>query len=141
VTLYLDTSALVKLLINEDGTDSVLAAVERADQLATSHITYVETHAALARMRAGGRLSAAAHRGRAKAFAMLWSDTAIVAADTDVINRAAQLADRHVLRGYDAVQLASALELSDRESSVFASWDDDLNAAALRERLALVPRA
>jgi hypothetical protein len=50
------------------------------------------------------------------------------------------LAQRYALRGYDAVQLASALELSALARSVqatmiFVSADDELNAAAVMEGL------
>lgn len=57
-----------------------------------------------------------------------------------LIHQAAELAERHRLRGYDALHLASALLLAGRlgEEMAFASWDDDLDAAAARQGLTLI---
>ncbi|MBB4660841.1 PIN domain-containing protein [Conexibacter arvalis] len=139
MTLYLDTSALVKLLVAEDGSGVVRSAAGAAGELAASHIAYVETHSALARMRAGDRLTRRVHAAQAEAFRRLWSDVAVVPVTDDVVERAARLAERHLLRGYDALQLSSALELRDASDVRFASWDDRLNVAAARERLTLLP--
>ena len=45
--------------------------------------------------------------------------------------RAGELAERYSLRGYDAVHLASAVQLSERFDAVrFLAFDDRLNEAA-----------
>jgi len=141
VTLYLDTSALVKLLVAEDGSDVTRAAAAAASALVSSHVTLVEIHSALARMRADGRISRRAHTAQRTAFAALWADIGVVPTDDRVIERAADLAERHLLRGYDAVQLSSAVELLPASELQFACWDERLNVAAARERLALMPAA
>lgn len=115
------------------------AAARHAALLATSRITYVETYAALARMRRLGRVRGPDHGRIASAFEALWRDIAVLAVDEPVVERAARLADGHVLRGYDATQLASALELAQHGEVLFSSWDDDLNAAARHEGLRLAP--
>ncbi len=46
--LYLDTSALVKLYVSEEGSEIVRGAVESAGRVATSRIAYAEARAALA---------------------------------------------------------------------------------------------
>ena len=53
-------------------------------------------------------------------------------------SRAAQLAQRHALRGFDVLQLAAAVELPTAGEIFFACWDDRLNLAAARERLAAI---
>jgi hypothetical protein len=54
-----------------------------------------------------------------------------------LVGYAASLARRHALRGYDAVQLAAALEIHSRAPSLtLLSADADLNAAATAEGLA-----
>ena len=51
-----------------------------------------------------------------------------------LIDHAAILARTHALRGYDAVQLAAALEVwAQIPTTVLISGDDDLNAAAVAE--------
>ena len=60
--LYLDTSALVKLYVEELGTSMVTARVERAEAVATVRATYAEARAALARHRRERALTAASLR-------------------------------------------------------------------------------
>lgn len=52
--LYLDTSALVKCYIAEDGSDDVIALMADAAAVATSLVTRTEVAAALRRTREGG---------------------------------------------------------------------------------------
>lgn len=49
--VYLDTSALIKLYVNEDGAEKVEAAIKRFEVAATSVVAYAEARAALARRR------------------------------------------------------------------------------------------
>lgn len=99
-------------------------------------IAYVEVRSALAHMRAGDRLDALGHERQRSAFERLWSHMAVVAVDTVALTRAAQLSERHVLRAYDAMHLASALEVAGAAPLTFACWDRDLLDAAEREGLA-----
>src|SRR5207302_6827657 len=57
-----DTSALVKLYVDETGAPLVRQGVQGADAVATSEIAYVEIRAALARRRRDGALRAGDHR-------------------------------------------------------------------------------
>lgn len=136
--LYLDSSALLKLLVEEPGSAETEAATAEATQLATVALTYVEVHSALARMKAGRRLSERQRGVCVDIFSDIWGDLAVVPVSESLIHHAAQLADRHLLRGYDAVHLAGALELVGAGPTSFASWDDRLNVAAAKERLTLL---
>ncbi|MBA3381252.1 MAG: hypothetical protein H0T97_05220 [Actinobacteria bacterium] len=69
-----------------------------------------------------------------------WSGVAVAEVSTQLIRRAADLAARHVLRAFDAVQLAAALAVREAEGTRFACWDDELRQAARSENLTLVPR-
>ncbi len=51
MTLYLDTSGLVKLYVAKPGSDAVRKLVDAASVVATSAIAYTETRAAMARRR------------------------------------------------------------------------------------------
>ncbi len=55
--LYVDTSALVKLGVEEAGTLGVVARIEHAEAVATALITYAEARAALARHRREGGIT------------------------------------------------------------------------------------
>lgn len=65
--------------------------------------------------------------------------TAYVAeVDLTMTRQAGDLAERHALRGYDAVHLATALALKDPDL-VFVTWDRDLSAAARAAGRAVAP--
>ena len=60
----------------------------------------------------------------------------IVEVSPPLVAKAATLARKHALRGYDAVQLAAALEVKAHSPALtMFSADDDLNAAAAAEGL------
>lgn len=54
----------------------------------------------------------------------------VTEAAPQLVSGAANLAERHGLRGYDAVHLASALEIRDSEPIQMLTWDHDLADAA-----------
>ena len=62
----------------------------------------------------------------------------MIGVDEALARAAGQLAERHALRGYDAVHLASALAIGD-PTLIVASWDRDLGTAAGVEGYTVVP--
>jgi len=134
--LYLDTSALVKLYVEETGTDEVAAWVDDATVVATSRVAYAEARAALARHRREGGLTTGLWR---KAVAILdddWNRYAIVEVTDGVVRSAGRLADRHALRGFDAIHLAAALELRRPRGQLrFGCFDERFSQAARKEKL------
>ncbi len=139
--LYLDTSALVKLYVAEEGSPLVRQAVADAERIATSAIAYVEARAAFARRRREGGLAPLQHRRVVRDLDTDWGRYLRIDLTDALIHQAASLTERHRLRAYDAVHLASASVLRDRLSDpvVFACWDDALQAAARREHLDVFP--
>jgi predicted nucleic acid-binding protein len=136
--LYLDASALVKLYVEESGSAVVAARVEDAEAVVTARVTYAEARAAFARHRREGGLTVAALRRVVRELDGEWGAYNIVDVTDPVVRRAGALAERHALRGYDAVQLAAALNVSAHGMEVeFASFDVRLSRAAVRERLRL----
>lgn len=135
--LYLDTSALVKLYVEEEGSASVRQAVERAEMVATSAIAYVEARAAFSRRHRERRLSSSDYRRMIREFDADWQHYISLEVTDSLIRKAAELAGTHALRAYDAIHLASAKLLRERlkEPVLFSSWDSDLVAAARREDL------
>ncbi len=131
MAIYLDTSALVKLYVFEDGRDIVHAAVRASEDVTSSTVAYAEARAALARKRNGGDLD---EEGLHKAVAGLnqdWPTFATLEVTDPIARYAGELAQKHALRGYDAVHLASALTFADGfERLYFLSFDKRLNDAA-----------
>jgi len=140
VILYLDTSALVKLYVAEAGTAEVAAGVERATALVTVRISYAEARASFARHTRARGLRPGELRRVVRQLDEEWGQYSIVEVTDALVRRAGTLAERHRLRGYDAVQLSAAvdLRLGGATDVVFASFDATLNQAARRERLRLL---
>jgi len=141
VNLYLDTSALVKLYIAEEGAPLARKAVADARLVATSAVAYVEARAAFARRRRERALSSVVYQRVVLALDADWGRYLRIDASEALIHEAASLVERHRLRGYDAIHLASALLLRSRllDPVVFSSWDLTLQAAARREGLQCLP--
>lgn len=133
--VYFDTSAFVPLLVTESGTSSARELWDSADEVVTTRLLYVEAAAALARARRMDRITDRNHRAALHSLDDLWRDFRVTEIDETVIRRAAELADRHALRGYDAVHCASAERIADADL-VVASGDKDLLAACTELALA-----
>src|SRR5262249_36874869 len=128
VIAYLDASALVKRYIAERRSSETHTLIEQADMIATSIVSRAEVAAALARAVRLGLLSEPGGRKSLRGFARDWQDLARVAMTEALVARAEALAWEHALRGYDAVQLASALTLQDSVGApiALATFDREL---------------
>jgi uncharacterized protein len=135
VTLYLDTSSLVKLYVAEAGADLVRRLVVEATVVATSVVAYAELRAALARLRRERALTAAQFASAKRAFDQDWPTYLSLEVTGPLSREAGHLAERFALRGFDAVHLASFAEVARRagtHATRFSSFDDRLNQAALK---------
>jgi predicted nucleic acid-binding protein len=136
VILYLDTSALVKLYVEEAGSTDVASWVERAGVVATARIAYAEARAAFARQQREGGLTT---RSLRRAVAHLdddWARYTVVEITDALVRSAGRYAERHALRGFDAMHLAAATQLRGAGETVeFGCFDGALNRAARREKL------
>lgn len=133
---YVDTSAVVKLLVDEDDSERARRTWRSLDRIISSVLVYPETAAALAAARRAGRLDAASHRLARDGLEAIWGILVPIACTNDVIRLAATLAEDEGLRGYDAVHLASALVTADDEP-LFLCFDEELAEAAWRNGLAV----
>jgi uncharacterized protein len=123
--VYLDTSAVVKLVVHEDGSDALIEALSAWPDRVASAITQVELHRALHRARASARV-------RRRADAVL-SGLVLVRIDEPVLSLAASFKDTF-LRTLDAIHLATALSLGD-DPAAFITYDERLSTAARKHRL------
>ena len=130
--LYLDTSAWLKLYVNERGTQEVVAAIQSAELVGISRIAYAEARAALARVLREKRTTHAEHRKRIAALDADYAKLLKVEVSEDVVRQAGDLAESHALRGFDAIQLASArwLARKTRKPVRLLAFDERVNAAA-----------
>ena len=132
MTLFCDTSALIKLLIEEPDTERMLRAAASAEWIAVCRITWAEATAAMTRPVREDPASAAAIEQARQGLSRLWQALVIVEVNQPLVEAADRLADAFALRGYDSVQLAAPHQLqSNIEQSVtFACFDRRLNQAA-----------
>lgn len=140
MTLYLDTSALVKLYAEEPGSDEVRQAVARADLVATSLVAYVETRSAFARKHRFAQIDDSALARYKRDFERDWDGFNRLPADAATIHRAGDIAEQYRLRAYDALHLATAdlLRAAIRSAVSFACFDDALGDAAERLGFTLI---
>jgi predicted nucleic acid-binding protein len=133
VTLYLDTSSLIKLYVQEVGSEDVRHLVARAAVVATSIVAYPETRAALARLRRSGDLTPAKSAAAKRHFEDQWPAFLALEVTAAMSREAGDFAERYALRGFDALHLASFAEVARRagpSDTHFSSFDDPLNKAA-----------
>lgn len=141
---YLDTSALVKRYAQERGTAWMLGLADgtAAHDLYTVRVTGPEMIAALFRKARVGEISPDEASRLAEDFRADWrGQYQVVEVTAPLVDKAMALAERHGLRGYDAVHLACAValqevrELMELPSLVFVSADVEQREAAAAEGL------
>jgi uncharacterized protein len=133
LTLYLDTSSLVKLYVTEPDSELVRSLVDSAAVVATSSIAYTETRAALARRRREGALRPADFTAAKRAFEADWPNYLAVEVTSGLCRYAGDLAERYRLRAYDSVHLAAYAEVARHAGPAetrFSSFDKALTRAA-----------
>jgi predicted nucleic acid-binding protein len=131
LTLYLDSSALVKRYVREDGSDAVIDVMGRASSYKMCRIGFVETVRAVAR---GGEPEDVEKIKRD------WSRVDVIEVDMALTEHAAELAVGHRLRTLDALHLAAALAVAGQDPT-FVTWDADLHRAAREQGLRTLPAA
>lgn len=142
---YLDASALVKRYTDEPGSTWIRRLTEPSaqDTVLIAEVTLAEVAAALAAKHRAPRGITQQQRDRALSRFLQDCDEhfLLLLIDRPVIDRAVELTQNYRLRGYDAVQLATALIASETLQSqnlpppIFVAGDEDLLTAARNESL------
>ncbi|MCC7265219.1 MAG: type II toxin-antitoxin system VapC family toxin [Candidatus Latescibacteria bacterium] len=141
---FFDSSGIVKRYVEEKGTSWVL---DISDPIVGNHIYLariagVEVISALTRQKASGNLPEPTATTAIVQFRHdLTHQYRLIEITAILVERAMTLAEAHSLRGYDAVQLAAALEVHrcclalGMPALTLISADTALNTAALAEGL------
>jgi len=133
MTVYLDTSNLVKLYVDEPDADDVQHIVAEADVVATSVLAYAEARAAFARKRREKLMTPAEGRAAVRQLDADWPRFFVILLGDELGQAAGRLADVHGIRGCDAVHVAafeSLLTQCEDEDVRFSCADDRLSRAA-----------
>jgi len=141
-TIYLDTSAVAKIYLNEAGSSSIREYVDASGEgnfLVLFALTEIEFRSLIRRKERAGGLDPETGNELIRRFeAHARSNYFTQPITNDILDHALHLLDRHPLKAFDALQLAGGLDLrrsSPREKIVFASADTRLLAAANAEGL------
>lgn len=109
---YFDTSALVKLVIQEPGSEHAERVWRDASTVVSNVLLYPEARAALKRARRDRRLRDAELRLAVRGVERLWAQVDRILVSVPLAVRAGELAHAFDLRGYDAVHLSAAETLA-----------------------------
>ena len=137
---YLDTSALIKRFVNEKGSSLAQSLVQRSGPIATATIAYAEVFSSLTRKLREKHLSRTLYGLACRQFDGDWPAYVRVELSEEILVLARDLIQRHPLRGFDAVHLASAVSLRNAlgEHITFVAADGRLLKAAQSEKLAVL---
>lgn len=139
----MDSSFILSIYLNEPNRFEVAQRlVDEAALLASSPIAYVEVRSGLARAafkETPPRLRRSEYSRAINVFEADWDLYHRVGISSQLIRSAGDLAETHRLRGYDALHLASSLELKSSRSDdvIVATWDRELAVAWRAEGLSL----
>ncbi len=130
--LFADSSALVKLYVDEPGSAQVVAHAAAASALAVCRVTWVEVMSALARRAREQPQAAAALAAARQRFKLDWGSLAVLEVTPALVELAGDYTQALALRACDSVQLATLVTLHKRmdEEVQFACFDDRLVKAA-----------
>jgi predicted nucleic acid-binding protein len=141
MNLYIDTSALLKLFIQETHSDDIRHLVESADLVATGLITRAETAAGINRLTRMNMINQAECESVLSNFRKEWGDYHRILVTEQIVIRADLLTGQYSLRGYDAVHLACALTWCELLGApvIVATFDKELHQAAQKSGLEVFP--
>jgi predicted nucleic acid-binding protein len=111
---------------------------DRAEAVASSQLIYPEARAAAAAAQRNGRIDTRTLRAAVRTIDELSRELDVIGLDDTLARAAGELAERHALRGNDAVHLASATAIDDPDL-VIATWDRALASAALAKNRTVAP--
>ena len=135
--LYLDTSSLVKLYVEETASAEVEGLVGSAEVIGTTLIAYAEARAAFSRRFRENAFSSKDYNRLRSRFESDRKNFLSIHVSREIVRMAGDLAEKHGLRGFDAVHLASAVALREKLALpvTFSCYDIQLQNASQREKL------
>lgn len=137
---YFDASVAVKAYSEEEGSDLVEEFLDCATEIYLSRIGTVEVAAAFFGKTKTGEIELEEAVALLEEFRVdLELIYRIVEVEAGIVDRSIAVAEKHHLRAYDCLQLATALLIQEQRAALqlepltFASADRELNAAATSE--------
>ena len=141
MNLYIDTSALIKIYVQESNSELVQGWIENAEVVATGLMTRAETSSGINRVFRMKIANESQYRTALSDFRRNWEEWHRIPVTEQIVARADFLICQFVLKGYDAVHLACALTWHDALHApvAFATFDAQLHEAAKNAGLSVLP--
>jgi predicted nucleic acid-binding protein len=138
--VYLDTSSLVKLYVEEVDSEKIRNVARNAAAISTAKIAYAEARSAFARKQKEDGFSLNVLRKIVEDLNRDWESCFVIEITDGLIRFAGDIAERYLLRGFDAIHLASAVHLKSKINSeiFFSSYDTRLNQSAEKEGMIIL---
>jgi len=135
--IYLDSSALVKRYVQEEGTDFVKSILAGHGLITTSKLTYPEILSALMRKVRAGEIERKTFNGIVEMFDKDWDHVLVLDFHNDLLQIVKVVIEKHPLKAADGIHLSSALwlKLSSKADVTFVASDSNLLKAAAAEKL------
>jgi predicted nucleic acid-binding protein len=112
--LYLDSSALVKRFVQEEGSEAVTSRFERGETIYTSVLSFAEVHAAIGRKYRDRELSINEKEKLVDEFQADWFfSLSILELTTHTMIALPALCEQYFLKASDAIHLSAAIWLKD----------------------------
>ena len=129
---YCDTSALMKLFVTEQHSQTVQNIAAESTRVVVSQITWVEMCSGLGLKQRTKQVDAAIATTALEQLRTEWPRYSKLSVDEDLMAEAGELALSFGLRAYDSIQLASAQRAHSQLGAnlLFCCFDKSLNAAA-----------
>lgn len=141
MNLYIDTSALIKLFVQENFSDEIRQLVENAELVATGLLTRAEAAAGINRLARMNFLDTTQAFTALSNFRKEWDNYHRIPITEQLVARADILTSQYSLRGYYAVHLACALTWQDLLNApiTIATFDKELQEAAEKSGVQVLP--
>ena len=138
---FWESSALVALIVEQEGTPRVRGLHSGDVDLAAWLLSDIEVRSAIERLRREGALSAREADEDVLEAEALWEQIRVIELVDAVKLRARRLLGAHALRAADALQLGAALVTADDDPRriEFVTLDERLAEAARREGFRVLP--
>ena len=121
---FFDSSSLVKRYTKEQGSNFVIEIFKPSakNQIYVTRIALAEVISALARKNRGNFITAKQFKKAVTRFRRVFkTQFYVIDIDEPIVEEAANLAEKYALRGYDSIQLSTALEVEKIRSKISAS--------------------
>ncbi len=116
--VFLETSALLRMLFGEDGGDSVVQRLREADRAVASRLIRVEAERALIRLVLDHPRSQKKLLEMERELKHFWPKLDFIEVTQEICDQAGRIAPRSRLRSLDAIHLATYLTIKELEPSI-----------------------